>query len=169
LSEEKKAKMKAFTKDFTHKVLKRLKEKGKLKRPASKANGNGSSSTPLGPTSHTPALSTPTPTPGRSSVGIETPSHNGHNGGASSSKGDQQLVDDIFGGSDEEMDLDDDDDENDADEGSSSLAIKTPADTSGMSPFGGASLQNTPRDKAEIRVHESGAGDVDVNPSPEQL
>ncbi|ORX40448.1 hypothetical protein BD324DRAFT_658455 [Kockovaella imperatae] len=35
LSEEKKAKIKSFTKEFAHKVLKRLKEKGKLRRPES--------------------------------------------------------------------------------------------------------------------------------------
>ncbi len=46
LSDEKKAKLKAFTKEYSHKLLKKLKEKGKLRRIASSTKSNGSMSTP---------------------------------------------------------------------------------------------------------------------------
>ncbi|OCF43734.1 histone-lysine N-methyltransferase, H3 lysine-36 specific [Kwoniella heveanensis CBS 569] len=106
LSEEKKAKMKAFTKDFTHKVLKRLKEKGKLIRvganremPSQSARSNSNpTSTPsrLGrelDTSESQSLATPTP----SGTVIETPRDQDDKEG--------DLVDDIFGKDDDDMDM----------------------------------------------------------------
>jgi histone-lysine N-methyltransferase SETD2 len=42
LTEDKKAKIKAFTKEYTHKVLKKLKEKGKLRRPNGQDHSHGS-------------------------------------------------------------------------------------------------------------------------------
>ena len=95
--------MKAFTKEFVHKLLKRLKEKGKLRRPG--ASGGSSSSR-----SHRPSTSTSTPggesvtpgaTPGRtdsSSVVLQTPEPGGEH---------DDLVNDIFGGDDEDGDGDD--------------------------------------------------------------
>jgi len=47
LSDDKKAKLKVFTKEYSHKVLKKLKEKEKLRRiPSSKMNVSNSQSTP---------------------------------------------------------------------------------------------------------------------------
>lgn len=71
LTDEKKAKIKAFTKEFTHKLLKRLKDKGKLRRPSSASQShqkakNGSSSvlsTPSVPAASTPSASTLLETP----------------------------------------------------------------------------------------------------------
>ena len=103
LSDEKKAKIKSFTKDYAHKLLKRLKERGKLRRPthqphtSTAASVSGPTSTPLA--SATPAtISTP-------SAILATPPD-----GTQDSHGD--LVIDIFGGSDDEEDdmmLDEDD------------------------------------------------------------
>ncbi|WVQ83668.1 hypothetical protein IAT38_005811 [Cryptococcus sp. DSM 104549] len=96
LSEEKKAKMKAFTKDFAHKVLKRLKAKGTLRKP-------GSSSAPSHPNGNAhPSSSTHDGTPSTVSMTplIETPQR----------EKDADLVDDIFGVDDdrdgEAMDID---------------------------------------------------------------
>jgi histone-lysine N-methyltransferase SETD2 len=88
LSEEKKAKMKSFVKEYTHKVLKKLKEKGKLKRQTT-----NDLSTPTS----TPALSTPL-TMSTPSGNLATP--NGH------SDDHEDLVDDIFGADDVDMDID---------------------------------------------------------------
>ncbi|WWD19848.1 hypothetical protein CI109_104315 [Kwoniella shandongensis] len=103
LSDEKKVKMKAFTKEFTHKVLKRLKEKGKLRKPSghghTNGGGGGSSATP----SASASTLTPTPTPGGSTM-VDTPQR----------EKDGSLVDDIFGADDEDdadMELDQDQDE----------------------------------------------------------
>lgn len=156
-SDEKKAKLKSFTKEFTHKVLKRLKEKGKLKRPPLNGNGNGHSQdngvngTPsmATPIASTPALSTPTPA--RSCSLIDTP-HQNQNGNGD--REDKDLVDDIFGGSDDEMDLDGEDD-GDGDGGSGSLAIKTPGEPQGTSPFGLS--MDTPQKKVII-------GEVEASP-----
>jgi hypothetical protein len=86
LSDDKKAKMKSFVKDYTHKLLKRLKEKGKLRRPKS---SQAESSTP----SATPAGTGISDTP---SAVIETP--DGSNG--------PDLVADIFGDDSEDEDMD---------------------------------------------------------------
>lgn len=59
LSEDKKAKLKSFTKDYTHKVLKKLKEKGKLRKVnIPHTNGHGHSSTPSTSTPVTTVLET---------------------------------------------------------------------------------------------------------------
>lgn len=47
-SDEKKAKLKSFTKEYTHKVLKKLKDKGKLRTPSG-ASRRLSTSTPTTP------------------------------------------------------------------------------------------------------------------------
>lgn len=79
LSEEKKAKMKSFTKEYSHKLLKRLKDKGKLRRiPSTSVMSNGSSSTPH-------ALSTPNGAP------PATPN------GSSSEPRHDDLLDEMFG------------------------------------------------------------------------
>ncbi|OCF61564.1 histone-lysine N-methyltransferase, H3 lysine-36 specific [Kwoniella mangroviensis CBS 10435] len=102
LSEEKKAKMKAFTKEFTHKVLKRLKEKGKLRR----INPNHNASSTTTPTSTSTSsrnnlkieggtINTPTP----SGTIIETPT----DPEGSTKEGD--LLDDIFGKDDIDIDM----------------------------------------------------------------
>jgi hypothetical protein len=94
LSEEKKTRMKAFTKEYTHKVLRKLKDKGKLRRPSSSTNGHshrdhsshahprdGSTSTsspvtatpgatPLSLSLSTPSAFTQTPTPSRHSSAL---------------------------------------------------------------------------------------------------
>ncbi|WVQ94922.1 hypothetical protein IAU59_002008 [Kwoniella sp. CBS 9459] len=110
LSEEKKAKMKAFTKEFAHKVLKRLKEKGKLIRTGTgaergstsqSARSNSHSTSTLSRLSHeadvsgSQGLTTPTP----SGTVIETPRDGDDKDG--------DLVDDIFGkDDDDDMDMD---------------------------------------------------------------
>ncbi|WWC64819.1 uncharacterized protein I303_107433 [Kwoniella dejecticola CBS 10117] len=88
LSDEKKAKMKSFTKEFSHKVLKRLKEKGKLRKPTSTSTLTTPSSTSRGLKADLPNANTPTP----SGTIIETP-------------GDGDLIDDIFG-KDHDLDRD---------------------------------------------------------------
>ena len=83
LSDDKKAKIKSFTKEYTHKVLKRLKEKGKLRQP----NHHSGSSTTSTPVAATPSTDLTAP-----SAVLDTP--NGHG----------DLVTDIFGdGSDDEL------------------------------------------------------------------
>ncbi|WVN89997.1 histone-lysine N-methyltransferase, H3 lysine-36 specific [Cryptococcus depauperatus CBS 7841] len=85
LSDEKKAKMKAFTKEFAHKVLKRLKEKRKLRRPSGSiaTKGNGRAHISSSTNDDTPVTMTPTP----GNTVIETP------------RGDREseLINDIFG------------------------------------------------------------------------
>ena len=98
LSEEKKAKMKAFTKVYSHKLLNRLKEKGKLRRissTVSKANGAASAST-------TVSVSTPMTVSTPSRVPSETPN-------GSEARHDD-LLDEMFGGADEELEGDEDGD-----------------------------------------------------------
>ena len=87
LTEEKRAKMKAFTKEYSHKVLRKLKEKGKLRAPKdpSRSSRSVESATPSTIPPDTPiTLSTPSAT-------IKTP--DGQHG---------ELLTDIFGGSDDE-------------------------------------------------------------------
>ncbi len=90
LSDEKKAKLKSFTKEYSHKLLKKLREKGRLRRIPS-AKSNGSSSTPM-------TFSTPTRVP------PDTP--NGSDGRH------DDLLDEMFGvvdgDGDEGMDGDED-------------------------------------------------------------
>lgn len=71
-SEEKKAKMKSFTKEYAHKVLKKLKEKGKLRKIPSDPRKRQSNATPT-----TPATAD-----------------------AAHAQSEDQLVTDIFGGED---------------------------------------------------------------------
>ncbi|WRT70012.1 uncharacterized protein IL334_007005 [Kwoniella shivajii] len=71
LSDDKKAKMKSFTKEYTHKVLKRLKEKGKLIRPT--------------------LTSSSKPSPASNATVIITPSEKEESGNQ------VELMDDIFG------------------------------------------------------------------------
>ncbi|ODO05535.1 hypothetical protein I350_04586 [Cryptococcus amylolentus CBS 6273] len=94
-ADDKKQKLKAFTKDFTHKVIQHYKAKNKRRPSSSSLKSNGPSSSAAG----TPSKDS---TPGGSSLG-QTPSK----GGA-----DNELMDDIFGADEEDvaMDLDDDDD-----------------------------------------------------------
>lgn len=135
LSDDKKAKIKVFTKEYAHKLLRNLKAKGKLKRVGGSANGHApgsasasSSAIPAaGGSTSSPAMSTPSATPGRAlltpgatpSMYTSTPSGSGShgqgtpNGGGSSSA----LLDDIFGEDDplDEHEHDDYDDEMDID------------------------------------------------------
>ncbi|WVW86390.1 hypothetical protein I302_108436 [Kwoniella bestiolae CBS 10118] len=101
LSEEKKAKMKSFTKEFTHKVLKRLKEKGKLRKINPNQNQPSTSTTPTSTSTSSRTLKVEggngtmnTPTP--SGTIIETPTE-GTQG---------ELMDDIFGKDDMDIDMD---------------------------------------------------------------
>ena len=97
LSEEKKAKIKSFTKEYAHKLLKRLKERGKLRRPnqqlhsrpGTAASSSGSISAPL--QSATPVT---TSTPSATLAILPDGSHESYG----------DLVTDIFGGSDDEED-----------------------------------------------------------------
>lgn len=100
LSEEKQAKMKSFTKEYAHKVLKKLKEKGKLRRPG----GSGSRSS-LSAGLGTPAMTSSSDTP---RTVLQTPNDHDVEGG---DEGHGNLVNDIFGGEDEgddgmEMEMD---------------------------------------------------------------
>ena len=87
-SEEKKSKMKAFTKEFVHKILKRLKEKGKLRR-SREISGSTGISEPA-----TPHMT------GRDAASSASPSvaMNGHD------RGDADLMDEMFGVSSEDED-----------------------------------------------------------------
>ncbi|CAK9780083.1 hypothetical protein CC85DRAFT_283658 [Cutaneotrichosporon oleaginosum] len=101
LSEEKKAKMKSFTKDYVHKLLRNLKAKGKLRRTTSSTSTQARDHSP-----NTPAMTpsrmgiTPwdTPAKGESSAASATAStpHGSVNGDA--------LLDEMFG--EDDMDLD---------------------------------------------------------------
>jgi hypothetical protein len=83
LTDDKRAKIKAFTKEFVHKVLKKLKEKGKL-RKGPHASGSGSSkSRDHGSKSASTPSATPNTVSDNSTV-LQTP--DGHN----------DLVNDIF-------------------------------------------------------------------------
>jgi len=101
--------MKAFTKEFVHKLLKRLKEKGKLRRPggsSSRSHRPSTSASTPGAESVTPGA---TPSRAGSSVVLQTPTPGGEH---------DDLVNDIFGGDDGDgeihgddvMDLDEDSD-----------------------------------------------------------
>ena len=103
LTEDKKAKIKVFTKEYTHKILKKLKERGKLRKSLS--NGHGKGPTPSLDRHHSTSSShggrnndsTPSATPVSFSTPsniLETPERNGSSA---------DLVSDIFG-------LDDQDD-----------------------------------------------------------
>ncbi|WVR09631.1 hypothetical protein IAU60_006704 [Kwoniella sp. DSM 27419] len=93
LTEEKRVKMKAFTKEFAHKVLKRLKEKGKLKKPSRpSANGARDSPTTAGGVE----------TPSAAGTVIETPRD--RDGREADADEHGELVDDIFGKDDVEVD-----------------------------------------------------------------
>ncbi|KAL7424574.1 histone methyltransferase set2 [Cryptotrichosporon argae] len=81
LSDEKKAKIKAFTKEYAHKILKKLKERGQLRRPGTATGASQSQRTPA---DETRSLSTPSV----SHTDLLTPA-----------EGD--LVDDVFGDLDE--------------------------------------------------------------------
>ncbi|OXM77986.1 histone-lysine N-methyltransferase, H3 lysine-36 specific [Cryptococcus neoformans Bt63] len=102
LSDDKKAKIKSFTKDYTHKILKHLKEKGKLRNPKSSSSLRTNSNDPrLAASSSTngdtPSISTPTPSQGGASLE------------ATQRLRDGELMDDIFG-ADEDMAMDLDED-----------------------------------------------------------
>lgn len=161
LSDEKKAKIKAFTKDYAHKLLRNLKAKGKLKKvvPGS-SDVNGSHlqvSSPLATPAVTPGASSLTPgtTPGGTMNTTPTASHGTPNGGAA-------LLDDIFGADDPD---DDDDGDMDVDididdvgtpnaatpSASASGADHTPAPTTPPLPVSPA---NAP--KAIVLDHASG-------------
>jgi len=104
--------MKAFTKEFVHKVLKRLKEKGKLRHVRHRTSSTSVGASGLAMTSDTPGA-TPATTDG-SSVMPTTPSGHGDEG---------DLVDDLFGAAeDREDDMDMDLD------GGSEMGQRTPAD-----------------------------------------
>ncbi|KIR51964.1 histone-lysine N-methyltransferase, H3 lysine-36 specific [Cryptococcus gattii Ru294] len=100
LSDDKKAKVKSFTKDYTHKILKHLKEKGKLLNPKSSSTLKTSGNDP----NHAASSSTNGDTPG-----ISTPSQGGVSLEAAQSLRDGELMDDIFG-ADEDMAMDLDED-----------------------------------------------------------
>ncbi|KAL0247073.1 histone-lysine N-methyltransferase, H3 lysine-36 specific [Cryptococcus tetragattii IND107] len=100
LSDDKKAKIKSFTKDYTHKILKHLKEKGKLLNPKSSSTRQTSSNDP----NHAASSSTNGDTPS-----ISTPSQGGVSLEAAQSLRDGELMDDIFG-ADEDMAMDLDED-----------------------------------------------------------
>lgn len=111
LSDDKKAKIKQFTKDFAHKLLKRLKEKGKLRRVESKQSLSTPSSRKRDADSSQPSsretpgqngFSTPSMTPSRGSA-VDTPDKE-------SAEDDGGLVDDIFGQDEPDDDVDDGDD-----------------------------------------------------------
>jgi histone-lysine N-methyltransferase SETD2 len=134
LSEEKKTRIKAFTKEYTHKVLRKLKDKGKLRRPSSSTNGHshrdhsshahardGTTSTsspvtatpgatPLSLSLSTPTAFTQTPTPSRHSSALAG------------------ELDDIFGVDppDDDMDMDMDMDMEEDAEDASPEDIATP-------------------------------------------
>ncbi|WOO81021.1 Histone-lysine N-methyltransferase, H3 lysine-36 specific [Vanrija pseudolonga] len=121
LSEEKKAKIKAFTKEYAHKVLKKLKAKGKLKDPR---KTESSSQTHWSPAKND---STPSATPGKSastpsgSLTQDTP------------RGGSQILDEMFG-----VDDNDDDYANGHGDGDDSMDVDsdrpiTPAASSPMS------------------------------------
>ncbi|WVO21645.1 histone-lysine N-methyltransferase, H3 lysine-36 specific [Cryptococcus decagattii] len=100
LSDDKKAKIKSFTKDYTHKILKHLKEKGKLLNPKSSSTLKTSSNDP----NHAASSSTNGDTPS-----ISTPSQGGVSLEATQSLRDGELMDDIFGADEDiAMDLDED-------------------------------------------------------------
>ncbi|KAL1410857.1 histone methyltransferase set2 [Vanrija albida] len=131
LSDEKKAKIKAFTKEFAHKLLKKLKAKGKLKDPRK----TQSSSSHWSPTKH----DTPSATPGKSastpsgSVSQDTP------------RGGSQILDEMFGADDH-----DDDYANGHGDGDDSMEVDseaaiTPAASSPMStPASGSFVPSKP-------------------------
>lgn len=104
LSDEKKAKIKSFTKDFAHKVLRNLKTKGKLRKPGS------SSSRPTEHSPNTPAMTpsrlgvTPSDTPAKGTSGSGSAANSTPRG---SMNGDSLLTE-MFG-EDDPMELDDDD------------------------------------------------------------
>ncbi|KIR31664.1 histone-lysine N-methyltransferase, H3 lysine-36 specific [Cryptococcus deuterogattii MMRL2647] len=100
LSDDKKAKIKSFTKDYTHKILKHLKEKGKLLNPKSSSSLRTSKNDP----NHAASSSTNGDTPS-----ISTPSQGGVSLEAAQSLRDGELMDDIFG-ADEDMAMDLDED-----------------------------------------------------------
>ena len=91
LSDEKKAKLKSFVKEYAHKVLKKLKEKGKLR----KVSSHGQSTT-------TPSASATPATTSTPSALLASPNGSSHG----------ELVVDIFGADD---DGDDDGDDNNGD------------------------------------------------------
>ncbi|WVQ75628.1 hypothetical protein IAR50_005257 [Cryptococcus sp. DSM 104548] len=99
-AEDKKQKLKAFTKEFTHKVIQHYKLKQK-RRPSSSKKTTSST----GGADDTPSKDS---TPGGSSTLGGTPSRPGH--GHGQGQGDTELMDDIFGADVEDvaMDLDDD-------------------------------------------------------------
>ena len=85
LSDEKKAKMKAFTKEYAHKLLKKLKEKGKIRKGVPSVKSNGFASTPMAVSTSSRALE-------------DTP--NGHDA----------LLDEMFGQADGDGDGEEDED-----------------------------------------------------------
>ena len=94
LNDDKRAKIKSFTKEFVHKVLKRLKEKGKLRKlkSSSGSSANGRSRSKLG-TSQT-----------SSSTGPETPNGTQTDDVSQVQQGGEEAADDMD--VDMEMDLD---------------------------------------------------------------
>ncbi|WWC91926.1 uncharacterized protein L201_006878 [Kwoniella dendrophila CBS 6074] len=123
LSDEKKLKMKSFTKEFTHKVLKRLKEKGKLRRPPNNTSN-------FKPTSNTHNnnnnISTPTP----NTTILQTPKEDDND------NENDNLVNDIFGkehGQDQDQDQDDMDMDMDI-EPSPSSSSKSPFNNIKLTP-----------------------------------
>ncbi|TXT15823.1 hypothetical protein VHUM_00326 [Vanrija humicola] len=122
LSEEKKAKIKAFTKEYAHKVLKKLKAKGKLRDPR---KSESSSQTHWSPAKND---STPSATPGKS---VSTPSGSLMQ---DTPRGGSQILDEMFG----EDDNDDEDYANGHGDGDDSMDVDsdrpiTPAASSPMS------------------------------------
>ncbi len=101
LSEEKKAKMKAFTKEFAHKLLRNLKSKGKLRRTGSSSSARATDHSP-----NTPALTpsriglTPWDTPAKGESSAASAATSTPRG---SINGDT-LLNEMFG--EDDMDLD---------------------------------------------------------------
>jgi len=162
LSDEKKAKIKAFTKEFTHKVLRNLKAKGKLRKPgSSSSNGNGSRSatsrSPMSTPATTPGhfVSTPSTTPGLTFASTPTGSTGTPNGAA--------LLDDIFGTDerdhhdievDDSMDVDMDEDTDTPSGATPSEPPSTAASVAGITPASPASA--SPARGAVMLDHASG-------------
>lgn len=103
LSDEKRAKIKSFTKDFAHKVLRNLKAKGKLRKAAVSSSSRATDHSP-----NTPAMTpsrmgiTPSDTPAKDTSAAGSAANSTPRG---SMNGDS-LLNEMFG-EDDPMDLDD--------------------------------------------------------------
>lgn len=135
LTEEKKAKMKAFTKDYTHKLLRNLKAKGKLRHVPKPDKALASPSTPAATPGGSSARMSPSATPGQSaSAQSGTP-----NGAA--------LLDEMFGADDhDDVDMDEPSlatDRTDATPSGSAVNIATPNENTPESPRNPIALEHS--------------------------